>query len=628
MQLCDALERFVEQRGEELNADIPDKKKRVETTKRDASILGRLPPALFCSVLGWLSIPGRTRMDRLNKLLRLVRKDEPAWDSKLVLTAQDQITWFRPDTMARALPWLPNRKRLQRLDLEFSELVVTGVVELMNDKSVQASVRELRLKDGTAGGLAVQQPTLDLRAWKSLERLRFSRTTVFMEVAVVEKMLLSLVHCPQLISLRIDHLAWLSKADVLRSFAQVPTMWRGLKILGLRMDTIDTAWWTMMTRACPNLEKLVVHVSKASTFADESVWRTVGAVWPAMRFFVVTGPLRCTTAGFQHLRAWTQLECFRLIGPDVTPSVLSTVDFVACVAGWRRLRIFDVGQWQMYITDDVLAALNEHCPRLQLFGLHRVPPSGVLLTSTPQLASSSIIHFIKKHPGLRFWPVWSAVILATGNDIVHTIVRAMTASLPYLRAMALSAGNFVEDDVVIHALQTLLQLQTVTIDVQPVSDRLFQALGTRPRLLEVLQLTTGTSAHLTDASLDALAQSCPKLRTFHVRQAKADAAVMAASDIRISVGRILHMLRRCPQLTEWTLRLGPLVGLHSVTDDLDDLMLLHRRVACTVDFLVRTEPDVSDAWTAWWRKYTTPLALDFPTTTRSLHIAVPAVVHA
>jgi hypothetical protein len=615
--------------------------------RRDAavrSILERMPPVLFVEMLSFLSMQARPRVYVLNKLMKASFKDkrELSWSRTLVLTRADERGWY---ARARQLnvPWLPEAKALRRL-------VITGPAQLsefkapspLADPAIQASVTDLTVRGlgalpGGGGTVALGWPFdgYQMCAWTSLTRLRLQSgselsQTLLPPDLVVYRILMPLTQRSEessaLTALRVEEMSkpW-PLVDARRFLGVAGTLWSGLEILGLAMRGVDDAFWTQLTIACPRLEKVVIRDTPPPSFEPEAQgWSShmtdktlaiVGAAWPRMRYFWFRSdaakPAALTTTGLAALTTWCELQVLKIEGPRVADltalPVQASTDFASLLSSWPKLRRWDTRMAPIVINNAIRAAFGRH---LQAVYMGRFPLPADREVAGPRNSED----FFRSHPNLREWPSWrSDYSVPSGtNETIGWLIRYC----PEYRVIWNEDTTALEE-VVAEVIATLRQLRRLTTPVSTMSDgdRVLRAfLDTRqrplsapadwtprPRSLMQLELTVRGIVVLGEAGLDAIVATCPALDIFSIKST-APNDILQRSETNVSVAKILHVLRRCPKLTQFILDIAPLAGVDELNDDLRTLDDLVRAVACLVRFRVRRFRDASEESNQWFAR--------------------------
>ena len=619
-------------------------------SKRAHWLTERLPTDLFVHVLSFMPILARTRVyrasrplrDRFSTANRPQAKAEPAWGKELVLTHEDESTWYHT-AMVRHVPWLPDLKSVKRLVVTAPSTDDGDLRDetLLRSPVLQQSVTNLTVRAQVVGNMDWPYAADDLRGqgqWPHLTQLRFlaPQGTSFQSLLPGDDLRTRLLDPLSkrsgvvLTALRVEQVSYAWSLDVARTYlTATPNLWIGLEKLGLCMHSMDDTGWALLTKHCPKLVKLVMRGEE--NHLTDATLQLLGRAWPKMRYFafhVVNGTIAITPSkGLRALTTWSELEFLRLTvvqeSNEAAPALSHAESdaMATCIAAWPKLRTLRLQSMATIVTMSILAAFNRHCPQIEWVGFR--------MTSIPEdwkgksdSTVEAMREFHRTHRNLhcalegskpRPWLTvdemlelssqynhdfrwFNASRVAAGERFLEMGLRSLRKVLEW----KVGVWN-INDDSVLLALVDPTQQRPVDAprDWTP-----------RSRPMEHLQLMVNEWVQVSDAGLEALAQTCPSLHHLSIAW-KDDAAAtanLAQSETKVSVRQIQRLLRACPKLTEFVLDIAPLHGVDRLTDDLFLVTALQHPISCHVRFRLGPFHDVSDESNQWYTKHTNQVA--------------------
>lgn len=414
--------------------------------------------------------------------------------------------------------------------------------------------------------------------------------------------------------------------------------WRALTTLGLSVH-MNTEAWTLLATSCPALTKLVLTDAEMTpaegkqmptVVVDDALFRLWAKTWPEMRHFswrflrsTTQDQWRVTSAGWLELKAWRKLHVLRIVYSwlaDVKPTDMKqafpeppmTEDaMIECVQAWPAMErlILTAG---LPLSTRILEALNQSCRHLTRVHLHawRWGYGVVPLNESIRLQDDpirDIMTFVRAHPALHEIPMDAILCDRYRFDIADPYLddEKLTTVAMTLRELKTIQGAYVQ---VIHTVsettlallfQNCWRLHRVDLRAGHVTDALFKALVAKPpdprpafwlpptRPLYSLTLEM-TRCNVTDASLGAIASSCPKLHDLELSlDTEDDVATTSRCDVHVPA--ITRLLAWCPRLEYLWIHQD--LPLHEPVFAPDVRMLVsvrRREETCNVKFAFRT----------------------------------------
>jgi hypothetical protein len=246
------------------------------------------------------------------------------------------------------------------------------------------------------------------------------------------------------------------------------------------------------------------------------------------------------------------------------------------------------------MTAPLLEALTRHCPSLTTMTVLGVDPlTDIRERTAPRATRQQSLAFFLAHPQLRTWPSHvTECDLHLEDDDYRQIAQCCTKvqRLVHLRPISQHAAT----DIVLHMrdLRVLELHLHDALDDTCLGDASLVSTALRPpdaprdwtprmRPLQMLFLHSTHTVHVTDASLDAVARTCPRLERFEI-----SGPASHHHPLHVSPAKILYLIRRCLQLVTCHLRAGPLAGVDRWSDDLESLATGRCPTGCRISFPV------------------------------------------
>jgi hypothetical protein len=401
------------------------------------------------------------------------------------------------------------------------------------------------------------------------------------------------------------------------AFRTAPRFWHGLHEFGVSVMTLEEKWWQQLADACPNLTD--IHMSVMYAFVmDDGTLKFIATHWPALNELRIyctaraSGTMQVTTVGISafaahDIHALSLKHDGRETASGLSSSWVEQADMLAkCLGAWPRLVTLELTHVCVPIHRGVLDAVGPLVKFMHVGVPSPLPPAA-------EHDAKTMTAFYKDHRHLADFPTWGLRSLQTMDSLAAC---AAAVGMPLAEWVETDPEQVLQETTAIALLESCRTLRVIGHTVSEMRDPfLVTALVglRRPsnalRPLQTIDLRIHRSVHLSNESLQAVADVCPQLVTFKIALVRQDAEHLERSVTTATSQTMLCVLRRCPDLATLHLLVAPLAEAWEETDGLFTLTHSVRRVHCSVHFRVYLRPDASNEWIAWCRRHAQSLPL-------------------